>query len=159
MKTSILHAFIVLSLSSCMQVVFVSNPLTYEEHVNLGYIYEKQGKVELAEKEYKKAIRKNKKHWLAYYNLGNLYARRSEWDKAEEYYKKALEFERDADAFNNLAYVLNEKGEHCEALFFVEKALKMEKKEEYIKTKEEVEKAIKTKNIKCSTPEGEWELG
>lgn len=39
-------------------IVILEDPLTSQEHVNLGYIYEKQGKLELAEKEYKKAIKK-----------------------------------------------------------------------------------------------------
>ncbi|MFZ8787688.1 tetratricopeptide repeat protein, partial [Thermocrinis sp.] len=42
------------------KIVILKDPLTAEEHINLGYLYEKQGKLDLAEEEYKKAIRKDK---------------------------------------------------------------------------------------------------
>ncbi len=92
------------------QIVILKDPLTAEEHINLGYLYEKQGKLDLAEEEYKKAIRKDKKNYLAYFNLGNIYAQRREYGKAERQYRKALGLEEDPDVLNNLAYVLNNAG-------------------------------------------------
>jgi len=68
-------------------IVILEDPLTSQEHVNLGYIYEKQGKLELAEKEYKKAIKKDKKNWIAYYNLGNLYAKKEDMLKQIRFIK------------------------------------------------------------------------
>ena len=136
------------------RIAIVENPLTSEEHVNLGYIYEKQGKVDLAQEEYKKAIRKDKRNWIAYYNLGNLYAKREDWEKAEEFYLRALEIKRDPDLLNNLTYVLNKKGETCLALRLIKEAIEKQEKEQYKGTLREIEK----KGIECLPFEGEREL-
>ena len=114
MKKGLLILFSIFLFScSVPTIVILENPLTSQEHVNLGYIYEKQGKLELAEKEYKKAIKKDKKNWIAYYNLGNIHAKRENWEKAESFYRKAIEIKRDPDVLNNLAYVLNKQGKYC----------------------------------------------
>ncbi|MFN3599255.1 MAG: tetratricopeptide repeat protein [Aquificaceae bacterium] len=145
-----------LSVSSCSlpTLIILKSPLSWEEHVNLGYIYERQGRLDLAEGEYKKAIRKNRRAWIGYYNLGNIYAKRGDWEKAEEFYFKALEIERDPDLLNNLAYVLNKKGDTCLALKLIKEALQKKEREEYRKTLREIEE--KGKN--CLPFEGEGEL-
>lgn len=149
-------SILLISVYSCSvpTIVIFSNPLNWEEHVNLGYIYERQGKLDLAEEEYKRAIRKNRKSWIAYYNLGNIYAKRGDWEKAEEFYFKALQIERDPDLLNNLAYVLNKKGDTCLALKLIKEALQKKEREEYRKTLKEIEE--KGKN--CLSFEGEGEL-
>ncbi len=155
----ILFLFILsIFLSSCAKIVVFSDPLTSKEHTDLGYIYEKQGRLELAEKEYLKAIRKDRKNWLAYYNLGNMYAKREEWERAEELYLKALEIERDPDLLNNLAYVLNKRGEYCLALKLVKEAKSKRDREEYTKTMKEIDENIKKLRIECLPFEGEGEL-
>ncbi len=148
-----------LLLSSCAKIIVVDDPLTSQEHIDLGYIYERQGKSELAEKEYMEAIRKDRKNWLAYYNLGNIYAKKEDWDKAEELYRKALEIKRDPDLLNNLAYVLSKKGEYCEALKLIEEALQKAQKPEYKKTQEMIREAIERHSLECSPFEGKGELG
>jgi len=120
------------------QIIILKDPLTAEEHINLGYLYEKQGKLGLAEEEYKKAIRKDKKNYLAYFNLGNIYAQRGEYKKAERQYRKALELREDPDVLNNLAYVLNKQGKKEEALLYIKKALEMNDDPAYRKTLEEI---------------------
>ncbi len=153
----ILFTFLLL-LSSCARIVVYTDPLTSEEHVNLGYIYEKQGKIELAREEYKKAIRKNRKNWIAYYNLGNIYAREERWERAEELYLRALDIKRDPDLLNNLAYVLNKRGDHCIALKLIEEALTKAQKPEFTQTEEEIRRAIDREKVKCLSFEGEREL-
>lgn len=135
------------------RIAIIEDPLTSEEHVNLGYIYERQGKIDLAEEEYKKAIRKNRKNWIAYYNLGNLYAKREDWERAEEYYLKALEIRRDPDLLNNLAYVLHKRGEDCLALKLIREALEKQEKDQYKETLKDIEE----KAVNCSPFEGERE--
>ncbi|MFN3975980.1 MAG: tetratricopeptide repeat protein [Aquificaceae bacterium] len=142
---------------SAPTIVILKDPLTSQEHVDLGYIYEKQGKLDLAEKEYKKAIKKDGKNWIAYYNLGNIYAKREEWRKAENFYKKAIEIKRDPDALNNLAYVLNKQGKYCLAQRIIKEAIEKENKEDYRETEKEIERAIKEKKVNCSSFEGEGE--
>jgi len=92
----------------------------------------------LAEEEYKKAIRKDKKNYLAYFNLGNIYAQRGEYEKAERQYRKALELKEDPDVLNNLAYVLNKQGKKEEALLYIKKALEMKDDPAYRETLEEI---------------------
>ncbi len=152
----VLFTFLLL-LSSCARIVVYTDPLTSEEHVNLGYIYEKQGKIELAREEYKKAIRKDRKNWIAYYNLGNLYAREEKWERAEELYLRALEIKRDPDLLNNLAYVLNKKGDHCLALKLIEEALAKAQKLEYKQTEKDIRSAIEREKVNCLFFEGEGE--
>lgn len=144
-------------ISSCVSVVLVGDPLSSEERVNLGYIYELRGRYDLAEKEYAKAIRRDKKNWLAYYNLGNIYARRGDWDKAQDLYEEALSIRWEPDVLNNLAYVLMKKGDYCSALWTIQEALKKHVKEEYTKTKEEIVKAIENSGVRCLSLEREGE--
>ncbi|MCS7277671.1 MAG: tetratricopeptide repeat protein, partial [Aquificaceae bacterium] len=133
------------------------DPLSSEERVNLGYIYELRGRHDLAEKEYAKAIRKDRKNWLAYYNLGNIHAKRGDWDKAQDLYEEALSIRWEPDALNNLAYVLMKKGDYCSALWTIQEALKKHVKEEYTKTKEEIVKAIENSGVRCLSLEREGE--
>lgn len=158
MRKRLFLSLLALYMSSCVSVVLIKDPLSWEEHLNLGYIYERQGKLDLAEQEYKKAIKKNKKGWLAYYNLGNVYVKKGDWEKAEEFYKKALKIEKDPDTMNNLAYILNRRGEHCSALELIDRALRKRDIQEYRETKEEIERALKDKGIVCSHFEWEREL-
>lgn len=136
----------------------LKDTLSSQEHVDLGYIYERQGKLDLAEKEYKKAIRKDKKNWLAYFNLGNVYAKRGEWEEAEEHYRRALQIRRDADILNNLAYTLSRQGRHCEAYGLIKEALKERKKKEYEETRYMIERSIKEMGVDCPSFEGEGKL-
>ena len=93
MKKGLLILFSIFLFScSVPTIVILEDPLTSQEHVNLGYIYEKQGKLELAEKEYKKAIKKDKKNWIAYYNLGNIHAKRALPTKIQSYPTLCLVF-------------------------------------------------------------------
>ncbi len=85
------------------RIIVLEDPLTPEEHINLGVSYEKNGELDLAVKEYKLA---SKKLSIAYLYLGNAYYQKKELDKAEKYYKKAIDKEPgNADAYNNLAWL------------------------------------------------------
>ncbi len=141
-KKILLICLLFLLLSSCTlpSIIILKDPLTDKEHVDLGYIYERQGKLELAKKEYKKAIGKNKKLWQAYFNLGNVYAKMWEFEKAEEAYRKALYLNKnDPDTLNNLAYVLYKQGRKEEGLEYINKALRIREKQEYLETKRALE--------------------
>jgi tetratricopeptide (TPR) repeat protein len=103
-----------LSLMGCSlpRVIILKDPLTPEEHLNLGVAYEKQGEFEAAIKEYKAAA---KKIPMAYLYLGNVYFQKKEFGKAEEHYKKAIKREPgNADAHNNLAWLYYTKKENLE---------------------------------------------
>lgn len=119
---------------SLPKIVVYQDPLTPEEHNNLGVIYESKGKLDLAEKEYKKAIKKDKNWYLPYFNLGNIYYKKGELEKAEEFYKKSLERKEDLDTLNNLAYVLYLQGKYKEAMSYIEKVIKIKPEKEYLDT-------------------------
>jgi tetratricopeptide (TPR) repeat protein len=98
-----LCALLLLSGCSLPRIIILKDPLTPEEHLNLGVAYEKQGELEAAVKEYELAA---KKLPLGYLYLGNVYFQKKELGKAEEYYKKAIKQDPgNADAYNNLAWL------------------------------------------------------
>jgi tetratricopeptide (TPR) repeat protein len=81
----------------------LKDPLTPEEHLNLGVAYEKNSELDYAIKEYKLA---SKKLPVAYLYLGNVHFQKKELDKAEAYYKKNIKKKpQNADAYNNLAWL------------------------------------------------------
>src|SRR5262245_63174193 len=70
-------------LAGCGHLVVLNDPLTAAEHSDLGVSYERSGRADLAEREYKKAITKDRKLAVADLNLGNLHAARGDWSGAE----------------------------------------------------------------------------
>ena len=97
-----IHFFLIQG-CSIPRIVFLDDPLTPEEHLKLGVIYERKGEIELAIEEYKKA---SKKMPLAYFYLGNAYFQKGDIHEAEKYYKKTIKKQPDlADAYNNLAWL------------------------------------------------------
>jgi tetratricopeptide (TPR) repeat protein len=97
---------------------FTKDPLTAEEHNNLGVIYEREGKFDLAIREYKKAASADGDLIVPLVNLGNVYQKKGETGEAEKYYKKALrKDEHNIEAANNLASLYIETdGNYGEAL-------------------------------------------
>ncbi len=92
-------------LSSCSlpRIVILDDPLSPEEHINLGVAYEHQGLFDNAIEEYKKAT---KKISIAYFYLANAYMQKNDLEKAERYYKKSIKKSPDTvDAYNNLAWL------------------------------------------------------
>ena len=108
LKIFLYFAFLILIfefLSSCSlpRIVILDDPLSPEEHVNLGVAYEKQGEIDNALREYRLA---SKKHPLAYLYMGNIYFQKNDFDEAESAYKKAIKKDsQNVDAHNNLAWL------------------------------------------------------
>lgn len=85
------------------KIVLIDDPLSPQEHLDLGRAYEQQGKLELAEKEYNLAARQNP---LGHLYLGNLYFSQNDMDRAEKAYKKAIDgMPENFEAYNNLAWL------------------------------------------------------
>jgi cytochrome c-type biogenesis protein CcmH/NrfG len=82
------------------------DPLTAEEHDNLGRIYESQGKFDLALEQYREALRKDKKHLPSLLLLGDLSYRTNDYSEAESAYTRALKLDpKNGDILNDLAWV------------------------------------------------------
>ena len=116
LKGAFLPAFVFLCLAtaSCAlpRIIVLHDPLTPEEHINLGLAYEKKGETEQAVGEYKKAA---KDLPTAYLYLGNIYYGKGEYGRAEEYYREAIRKDPGlADAYNNLSWLLYTCGRNLE---------------------------------------------
>ena len=95
------------SFAGCSHLVVLHDPLTATEHNDLGVVYESTGRLDLAGKEYRKALKLDSKFSRARVNLGNIEAARGRWPKAESLYRRALrDSTTDYDAMNNLAIAL-----------------------------------------------------
>ena len=106
------------------RIVVLDDPLTPEEHLNLGVAYERKGELDSAIKEYELAA---KKLSIAYLYLGNAYFQKEILSEAEKYYRLAIENEiLNADAHNNLAWLYYVKKENLdEAESLVLKAIEL----------------------------------
>jgi tetratricopeptide (TPR) repeat protein len=121
------------------RIIVLDDPLSPEEHLNLGVTYEKKGELDNAMREYTEA---SKKLPLAYLYMGNVYLQKNEYDKAETYYKKAIKKDpANADAYNNLAwlyYIKKENLDEAERLAFKAIELNPSKKAIYTDTLEKI---------------------
>ena len=107
------------------KISILKDPLTPEEHLNLGVTYEKQGRLDQAIREYQLAA---KKLPIAFFYLGNAYFLKNDWDQAEIYFKKAIKKDaNNAAAHNNLAWLYYQKGKNLEqAEALAQKALELD---------------------------------
>ena len=130
-----------LEMSGCTfpKIMVLKDPLTPEEHLDLGVAYEKKGEFDGAVKEYDLAV---KKIPLANLYLGNVYFQKGDLGQAEKYYRRAIREEPGhADAYNNLAwlyYIKKEKLGEAEKLALKAMELNPEKKQIYQDTLEKI---------------------
>lgn len=97
--------------AGCAHLVLLHDPLTADEHSDLGAVYEARGRLELAAREYRRALRLAPHHRQARFNLGNVEAANGRWRAAEGCFRRALrDSASDADAMNNLAIALLRQG-------------------------------------------------
>lgn len=141
-----LHPLLALSLTiaiaSCTlpRIIIHNDPLTAEEHNNLGLAYESEGQYKAAGEEYEKALKKRSGWSIPLFNLGNIAYRQGDRDAAERYYRKAIAADpRNAAAWNNLALLLAETNRREEALRAAQKAVSLEEREAYRSTLNEIE--------------------
>jgi Tfp pilus assembly protein PilF len=91
---------------SLPKVIVLHDPLSADEHIRLGGIYESQGKTDLARDQYRAATRQDRKHVRAWMLYGDVSYRLGEYPAAESSYERALDLDpRDGDLLNNLAWV------------------------------------------------------
>jgi tetratricopeptide (TPR) repeat protein len=114
-----------LSACSLPRLIIIKDPLTPEEHLNLGVTYERRGEFDQAIREYQAAA---KKLPIAFLYLGNAYFLKNDWDQAEIHFKKAIEKDaKNAAAHNNLAWLYYQRGKNLEqAEALAQKALELD---------------------------------
>jgi Tfp pilus assembly protein PilF len=94
------------------RIIVLEDPLTANEHVELGVAYERKGDLGLARREYEAALRKDGRSFQARVNLGNVYLAGKDHSKARDEYLRALELRPgDAEATNNLSWAAVLSGE------------------------------------------------
>ena len=97
------------------KIIVLEDPLSAAEHVELGVAYERKGELDLARREYERALRKDGKLYRARVNLGNVFLAKKEHGRAREEYLLALELRPgDAEATNNLSWAAIHSGEGIE---------------------------------------------
>jgi tetratricopeptide (TPR) repeat protein len=113
----VLLAAVLAAACSLPRIVILQDPLSPEEHLNLGVTYEQRGEYESALAEYRKASQKLPRALL---HMGNVYFQKGEYHDAERCYREAVAARPDlAEAYNNLAWLYftqNRKLDEAEAL-------------------------------------------
>ena len=101
---SLLTAGLLFCLCSCSlpRILVLNDPLTPQEHINLGVSYERSGKLYEALKEYEIASRTLP---VAYLYMGNILFQKKEFPGAEECYREAIDRTGNPGAYNNLAWL------------------------------------------------------
>lgn len=128
------NLFIVLFLSALLlsgcslpKIIVLHDPLSADEHVRLGGIYDAQGKTELARDQYQAAVKQDAKHGRAWALLGDVDVRLKDYPGSAKAYHKALGLDpQNGDLHNNLAWVYVQQSEElAEAHHLVTKAIQL----------------------------------
>jgi len=109
---------------SLPRVIVLNDPLDARQHNDLGVSYQQRGESDLAVREYDRAAKLEPQWARPLINRGNVQAERGEWRQAQKSYRQALRREPgNAEAMNNLAWVLLRAEETVRALDWAEKAV------------------------------------
>jgi len=91
---------------SLPKIIVLHDPLSAEEHIKLGGIYDSQGKTGLAQEQYRFAVKQAPENGRAWSLLGDIAYREKDYPEAEKAYGKALDLDpKSGDLHNNLAWV------------------------------------------------------
>ena len=108
-------ALLVLSGCSLPRIIVLNDPLSAEEHIKLGKIYESQQKDDLAEPQYRSALDKDQDSLSALLLLGDLSFRTKKYSEAEAAYRKAIRLQPgNGDIYNNLCWVFLDQNDNIE---------------------------------------------
>jgi tetratricopeptide (TPR) repeat protein len=93
------------------------NPTSFMAFNNLGYEYNRRGRLDEAEKAYQKAIDLKPDFAQGYFNLASLYGKSGRAQRAVETYRKAIELRPGySEAYYNLGIELGGLGRNAEAI-------------------------------------------
>ncbi|MFQ5780430.1 MAG: tetratricopeptide repeat protein [Nitrospiria bacterium] len=127
----VLSLFLLLGPVSCgavPKIIILEDPLTHEEHLQLGLLYEAQGEWDLALSEYKAALEKGGPSPVIQGYLGNVYYSKKDYPAARKAYQKSLAVNpKSAPVLNNLAALYVIQGERlAEAETLIRRAVKID---------------------------------
>lgn len=123
MRLPAMLLFFLLAGCSLPRIIVLNDPLDARQHNDLGVSYEQRGESDLALREYERAAELADGWARPLINRGNVLAARGDLWQAEKSYRFALRREPDnAEAMNNLAWVLLQADETEKALEWAEKA-------------------------------------
>jgi tetratricopeptide (TPR) repeat protein len=95
---------------SLPKIIILHDPLSPEEHNNLGRIYESQQQFDQAMQQYHAALKKDQNFVPSLLLLGDLSYRLKKYTEAESAYKKAIKLQpENGDIYNNLCWVYTTK--------------------------------------------------
>jgi len=95
-----------------------------DAHSNLGNVFREMGRVDEAEKSYRKALEVNRTFTMAHYNLGNILMNQKRFNEASQSFDRAIDANpRLAEAYINRGIALKELGRLKEAETSYRKAL------------------------------------
>lgn len=121
-----LSLLFVLLLTGCSlpRLVILNDPLDARQHNDLGVSYQQRGEFDLALREYDRAAELASDWAQPLINRGNALAAQQLWSDAAADYRRALRREPEqAEAMNNLAWVLLQSGDLVQARSWVDQAL------------------------------------
>jgi tetratricopeptide (TPR) repeat protein len=128
-RAAILCLAVILFLTGCSlpKIIILHDPLSPEEHNNLGRIYESQKKFEQAMQQYHAALKKDPNFVPSLLLLGDLSYRLKKYSEAESAYKKAIELQpENGDIYNSLCWVYIDQQINLEtAAELIQKALSL----------------------------------
>ncbi|MBE9143888.1 tetratricopeptide repeat protein [Planktothrix mougeotii] len=114
--------------ASCWYQAFSLEPNTIkpEEHLSLGNILFRQGKINQAESCYRYALKGNSNPVEVYHNLGELFATQEKWADAESFYQQAIQLNpKSFESYNSLGKVLVAQGKWEEVVSCYHQALEL----------------------------------
>lgn len=97
-------------------VTLAASPGSYHIRNNLGTVYWKQGNIDAAEQEWRKALELSPRNVIFINNLGMVFAYRKQYDEAPAYFQRAMRYKPNyTDPHLNLGNVYEELGQHADA--------------------------------------------
>ncbi len=106
-----------------LQEAIVAEPTHFFAHFALANVYQLDGRMAEAVKEYEKALRGNPQPAPTHVNLGNIHLTEGRYGAAGEHYGKALSLDgSNQTALLGMASVLEATGRHQEAIKYVDRA-------------------------------------
>lgn len=113
--------------SAFPRIIILHDPLSADEHVSLGMIYESEGKTELAAAQYRAGIKKDKTHFPSWHHLAELSYKSGSFREAEKAFEKAIRLRpENGDLYNNLVWTYIKQGRRLEkAEGLVRKAMEL----------------------------------